>query len=766
MSGDGRPFDEEALEHEILPTDLEINELRGRLDRRNALLDVIRKAYHRDVLVIKECLLDAQRQNNLSPLATLPSIDLRETFRLFAPQECELRVRPCWSCGGQLEVIHRESARIVDFKHAILQLGQREHKLRLELVDTKVKASEDRDRLVDLMQKSADERDVLLEQILSLKHQVADRNALEVEVRQLKADKHDLECALEDQKPILLDHKQLVVEIEKVKNGSRQWEAKYHKQVENNRLLQSEKDALSQELYLCEQTNNRLQEDLDEAREQCSQLDAQCSTLTQDLSKSQATVEETEACLKKAENAINELETDFQQKELQLEERISELQDECLDLQSTISELKDTSEQNAKEAQYYRVRIETTLEGDRRNGSIAIVPEESDEDDAKYAKINVLISEYETLRSETDMLSNLLRGCIRSTYENCLVQEKLLTDNNAELYRKSHQQLDTSSEPANDKACMVLDHLNNSAQSDVIDWMSILENETDQRHIMGNLQNRLQIGQFSLDKAFAKIHNLHALEMRKVQDEHNKEIEKRRLRIWELEKSKWEISLLFFVHQDAQKNLHSFSHLILTVLTEAIGLNRRYEDKMIKLRDTCNVVESEIESLRTILRKMRRECQKNEDVTSKLKDDYVRMRTVVCRLLDHIKSSKQEIEAQKVDIADKQVDVENRDKAISQLEALLGSITHKYAENERRRIKITHDIAIQSAPKMIDSTTHVDFLLPTPLGGLAAERQNRRLDDLTLIPGRLYKTPIEENWPSRIKSGLGFLQYRRAVDKL
>ena len=177
MSGDGRPFDEEALEHEILPTDLEINELRGRLDRRNALLDVIRKAYHRDVLVIKECLLDAQRQNNLSPLATIPSVDLRETFRLFAPQECELRVRPCWSCGGQLEVIHRESARIVDFKHAILQLGQREHKLRLELVDTKVKASEDRDRLVDLMQKSADERDVLLEQILSLKHQVADRNA-------------------------------------------------------------------------------------------------------------------------------------------------------------------------------------------------------------------------------------------------------------------------------------------------------------------------------------------------------------------------------------------------------------------------------------------------------------------------------------------------------------------------------------------------------------------------------------------------------------
>ena len=105
---------------------------------------------------------------------------------------------------------------------------------------------------------------------------------------------------------------------------------------------------------------------------------------------------------------------------------------------------------------------------------------------------------------------------------------------------------------------------------------------------------------------------------------------------------------MLFLRSSCKKNLHSIAHLILTVLTEAIGLNRRYEDKMIKLRDKCNVVESEIESLRTILRKMRRECQKNEDVTSKLKDDYVRMRTVVCRLLDHIKSSKQEIEDYKI----------------------------------------------------------------------------------------------------------------------
>ena len=139
--------------------DFELNQLRGRLDRRNALLDIIRKAYHRDVLVVKEHL---QRQGSVTTndnllvddLSSVPSIDLRETFRLFAPHECELRVRPCFSCGGQLEIIHRESARIVDFKYAIKVLQEREEELRLELVGAKVEAQKDRERLLDIVEKN------------------------------------------------------------------------------------------------------------------------------------------------------------------------------------------------------------------------------------------------------------------------------------------------------------------------------------------------------------------------------------------------------------------------------------------------------------------------------------------------------------------------------------------------------------------------------------------------------------------------------------
>lgn len=117
---------------------VKIRELQLRLHKRNILLDIVRKAYHRDVLGVKECILE-QLQNEreyqeqrpyskdngnanendhcniqpiLSRLSSIPSIDLRHRgFHLFSPQECELRSKPCSECGGYLEVIHRESSR-------------------------------------------------------------------------------------------------------------------------------------------------------------------------------------------------------------------------------------------------------------------------------------------------------------------------------------------------------------------------------------------------------------------------------------------------------------------------------------------------------------------------------------------------------------------------------------------------------------------------------------------------------------------------------
>ena len=104
---------------------VEIGELRERLEHRNHLLDIVRKAYHRDVFVIRDCLL---RMRNGEPLesvllstsdfTSVSSIDLREQqgFYLFSPHECELKLKPCYYCGGRFEVVHHESSRITSLE--------------------------------------------------------------------------------------------------------------------------------------------------------------------------------------------------------------------------------------------------------------------------------------------------------------------------------------------------------------------------------------------------------------------------------------------------------------------------------------------------------------------------------------------------------------------------------------------------------------------------------------------------------------------------
>jgi len=116
---------------------LKLKDLRLRLDRRNKLLDLIRKAYHRDVLVIREFLLHLDNGVKISKiksedldLRSIPSIDLRnQGFHLFSPQECELSLKPCYKCGGGYELIHRESSRFMSLMESSNKLKAREKEL-------------------------------------------------------------------------------------------------------------------------------------------------------------------------------------------------------------------------------------------------------------------------------------------------------------------------------------------------------------------------------------------------------------------------------------------------------------------------------------------------------------------------------------------------------------------------------------------------------------------------------------------------------------
>ncbi|KAG6609991.1 Glycosylphosphatidylinositol anchor attachment 1 protein [Phytophthora cinnamomi] len=133
--------------------------LRGKLSRRNQVLEVIRRAYYRDVIIIKEELRQyggklnhmgsaaslrgempklqrtPSRQIGVSAsvdggLSSVPSVDLREALPLFAPSETMLQVHPCETCGGHLELVHGESKELKAARQEMARASKGEQQMR------------------------------------------------------------------------------------------------------------------------------------------------------------------------------------------------------------------------------------------------------------------------------------------------------------------------------------------------------------------------------------------------------------------------------------------------------------------------------------------------------------------------------------------------------------------------------------------------------------------------------------------------------------
>ena len=177
----------------------QLEELRMRLDRRNQLLAIVRKAYHRDIIVVREYLLHLQngvKIDEIKPedldLRTIPSIDLRnEGLHLFAPQECELTLTPCFHCGGRLEVTHRESSRFNVLMECCDRLKAREKHLDDKLVDAIEQIDDGQIAMLKQEAELMEEQHRLHAEIDWLKQCVADRNALE---RLSNAQKSEIEA--------------------------------------------------------------------------------------------------------------------------------------------------------------------------------------------------------------------------------------------------------------------------------------------------------------------------------------------------------------------------------------------------------------------------------------------------------------------------------------------------------------------------------------------------------------------------------------------
>lgn len=110
--------------------------LKAVLFRRTNVIDEIRKAYLRDVVALKQVmndvLKDGEREKVLHNYnAYIPSVDLRGPLHLHSPEEALFLVKPCESCGGQLDVIFSDSTRVNTLRNTVDALKAKEEQLRL-----------------------------------------------------------------------------------------------------------------------------------------------------------------------------------------------------------------------------------------------------------------------------------------------------------------------------------------------------------------------------------------------------------------------------------------------------------------------------------------------------------------------------------------------------------------------------------------------------------------------------------------------------------
>ena len=125
-----------------------IRQLKERLVRRTNMIDDIRKYYLRDVITVKyilrDVLSDTEREAVMKQYdSRLPSLDLRQALIIHAPTKCEMQVRPCDECGGQLEIIMKDSDEVERLKKVIADCRERENRFRVKLatLDTQIETT-------------------------------------------------------------------------------------------------------------------------------------------------------------------------------------------------------------------------------------------------------------------------------------------------------------------------------------------------------------------------------------------------------------------------------------------------------------------------------------------------------------------------------------------------------------------------------------------------------------------------------------------------
>jgi hypothetical protein len=143
-----------------------------RIKRRSLLISEIRKAYLRDVVLLKHILNEYFTQENRENILqqwekSIPSLDLRQHFMIYSPNESSLDLLPCETCGGSVEIVHHDSSEIQELSKALSHLDKNKNELRIiiakknlqiENLDLKIE-NEERKHKEEVREREREERE-------------------------------------------------------------------------------------------------------------------------------------------------------------------------------------------------------------------------------------------------------------------------------------------------------------------------------------------------------------------------------------------------------------------------------------------------------------------------------------------------------------------------------------------------------------------------------------------------------------------------------
>lgn len=685
---------------------VKIRELQKRLEKRNKLLDIVRKAYHRDVLTIKECILQEQQQeiqhneraicesNNhiqinevsittanddptssrhkitssslLSLLSSIPSIDLRrdEGFHLFSPQECELRLHPCFECGGTFEVIHRESSRYKSLLHYRDELLKKIHNLEVELADTKeliCNKTEEHDHFKNVT-REIDEK--YKTKIYNLEqHTIAYDELKLLSIKQKQ--EIDRLTTVYKEKEIISD------ELERTKldliNEKKEHETCQHlledSTKKNQLLLLQVEEGLERE-----RNNKKSMKDLDDQnnnhRNNINDLEIELSQMQKESEMCHSQILSLKKNIQQIEDESEATQNELKATIYHRQRSVSELEAMLKNANSKIDQLEEAISMEKLRSEEYRLKMDNELKMQQIN-------EEKRIEEENMVK--------QGLADRIDFFMTLTSSYIQGLYEQCLAQEELILIEGSSLPVHNKQKIRTQT-----KKNLILERLENKIDSIHIDWEGILKNDDDRRKVFGNLNNRSQINMSHIDELVKRIHSKNSSETMRIQKGHENELmdtfSRHRNELARLQKQ--------IRFKDSNYNVLDMS---LKKQKEQLS-NASIDIK--KLNETLKEKQRRIDNLDSqILHAKKEESFMQQDLL-KVKAQLKRASSDICLKDDEI---------------------EDQTETLYELENILKKTTERISEmveKDRRRLETNVDIGLQAAISVHDFSQQADFLIP------------------------------------------------------